>query len=83
MTPDDVRIPLREYLDEKFEEQSKWMLSTFATKEDVAAVREDVAVLKDRDANADRKIAGAWGGAGAILGGAIVTVLAYFGIGKQ
>lgn len=81
MSPDDLRIPLRDYLDDKFSEQRDWMAATFATKDDLAVIRQDVAVLNARDVNSSRKAAGAWGAAGTFVGGAILSVLAYFGVG--
>lgn len=79
----DVRIPLREYLEEKDESLREWMRATFATKDDVGLLRLDVSALIHRDVRESRRVAATWGGAGTMIGGALVAVLAYFGIRPQ
>ena len=79
----EVHIPLRDYLDDKDRDLRRWMSATFATKDDLASVRSDVRVMNERDASESRKVAATWGGAGTMLGAAIVAVLAFFGIRPQ
>jgi hypothetical protein len=79
----EIRVPLRDYLDDKDRDLRRWMAATFATKDDLANVRSDVRVLTERDVRESRKVAAAWGGAGTMIGGALVAVLAYFGIKPQ
>lgn len=84
----DVQVPLRTYLEEKFEDQAKWMLATFATKDDVASLRTEIAVIKTQataEASAEakqgaRKVAGLAGAGGTFFGALIVAVLAAIGI---
>ena len=76
----EVRVPLRDYLDDKDRDLRRWMSATFSTKDDLAIVRSDVRALTERDVRESRRAAATWGGAGTAVGAAVVAVLAYFGI---
>lgn len=72
----DVRIPLREYLEEQEIHRREWMRSTFATKDDLAEVKREVSSIKgQRQA--------VWGAAGTFVGGLVVAVLQLFGVGPS
>lgn len=78
----EVRISLRDYLEEQERGRREWMSATFATKDDLDPVRQDVAVLKNDVAaiKATGPRAATWGAAGTFVGGIVVAVLAFFGI---
>lgn len=70
----EVHVPLREYLEEKF--------NGLPTKDEVAAIALKVVVIETQIAaiqNAGPKAA-TWGAAGTFVGGLVVGILSFLGI---
>lgn len=69
----EIRIKLRDYLEDQERARRDWMAATFATKDDLGTLRQEVAGLRgQRQA--------AWGAAGTFVGAVIVGLLSFLGI---